>query len=64
MLQFHIDQSVGGFFLCMLHMQVGIILILEAVVFPFVCGWWMDICSFVSLRVCILVYYQYGTLCM
>lgn len=28
--------------------QVGMILAVEAGVFPLMCGWWIDICSFVS----------------
>ena len=29
--------------------KVGLILAVEAGLFPLMCGWWMDICSFVSL---------------
>ena len=40
---------VNGLFLCFLPCpQVGLILTVEAGIFPLMCGWWIDICSFVS----------------
>ena len=29
-------------------LQVATILVVEAGIFPLMCGWWIDICSFVS----------------
>ncbi len=34
-----------------MHTQVGLILAVEAGIFPLMCGWWIDICSFVSVYV-------------
>ena len=28
--------------------KVGLILVVEAGIFPLMCGWWIDICAFVS----------------
>ena len=33
-------------------LKVGLILSVEAGIFPLLCGWWMDICSFVSSARC------------
>ena len=30
--------------------QVAMILVVEAGIFPLMCGWWIDICSFVSVK--------------
>ena len=30
--------------------QVGMILAVEAGFFPLMCGWWIDICAFVSMK--------------
>lgn len=36
--------------LCVL--QVSLLVVMEIGLFPLICGWWLDICSLVSRKLC------------
>ena len=42
-----------------LALKVSILLLLEAGIFPLFCGWWLDICSFVSNTLLFMYIYYY-----
>ncbi len=44
-------------YMYLFHTQVGLILAVEAGIFPLMCGWWIDICSFVSVNVTVALKY-------
>lgn len=44
------SQTTGAFPLGVL--QVSLLVVMEIGLFPLICGWWLDVCSLVSQKLC------------